>query len=181
MHDKEVFVPVKDYEGLYEVSNFGRLKTLKRQGTDERFISGYVDRTGYLRVSLTKNSVSKSFAVHRLVCAAFINNPFNKRTVNHKDGNKLNNHIDNLEWMTHSENHKHSYDFLGRQTHMKGKSGALHHNAKKVKKTCLRTGKEEVFNTLKEASLSGDFCMGHISACCNNKRKTHKGYTWEFI
>jgi len=156
------------------------LKTLARQGTNEKLIQGSVDRTGYLRFNLCKEGATKSVAAHRLVALAFIPNPENKRTVNHKNGNKTDNNVENLEWMTHSENHKHAYDELGRECYMKGRNGKLHHNAKAVKRVCKNTGTVLVYDTLTEAAASGNFCAGHISACCSGTRTSHKGYTWEF-
>ena len=176
----EIFLPIKGYEGLYEVSNFGRVRTIKRQGTDTRILKGSIDHTGYHRISLAKDGVHKSHGVHRLVCSTFIDNPENKQTVNHKDGNKLNNHVDNLEWMTYSENHTHAYRELHRPSHMVGKTGVLHPGAKQVKKTCINTGITTYFTTLREAAKSGDFNEGHISACCHNNRKSHKGFYWSF-
>ena len=174
------FYPIENYEGLYVINRLGVVKTLKRQGTDERILVGSVDRTGYRRVALMRNGVSKSYAVHRLVCVMFLPNPEKKRTVNHKDGNKLNNCLDNLEWATHSENHKHAYKELGRTSHMAGKAGVLHHNAKQVTRIDKVTGEISYFCTVKEAALSGNFCMGHISACCNNTRNSHRGFLWQF-
>ena len=180
---QEIFRSVPGYEGLYSISDMGTLKTHKRQGTDERVIIGYKDRTGYLRATLMKNGEGKSFAVHRLVCMAFLDNPENKRTVNHKNGNKTDNRLENLEWMTHSENHLHSYEQLARKSSMSGKSGALHHNAKSVTKICKTTGSITMYPTLREAARSSSttsFCEGHISACCNGTRNSHKGFYWKF-
>lgn len=176
----EIFKPVPSYEGLYEVSNYGRIRTIKRQGTDSRIRSTTLDRTGYLRVALLKHGISKSYAVHRLVCMAFLDNPESKRTVNHIDGNKQNNILSNLEWMTHSENHKHSYDNLGRKTHMEGKYGVLHHNAKKVYATNKLTGVCICFTSLTEAATATGCNIPHISSCCTGARKSHGGYFWTF-
>ena len=175
----EIFKEITGYEN-YLISNTGLVKTKSRQGTNERLLKGSVDHTGYLRVNLINDKGSRSFAVHRLVCLMFIPNPENKRTVNHIDGNKLNNCLSNLEWMTHSENHRHAYDVLNRTTHMKGKSGSLHPNGKKVMQICKTTGSVVIFDTLRLAAQSGNFQEGHISACCHNRRKSHGGYYWKF-
>lgn len=101
----EVWKDIKGYEGLYQVSNLGRVKSVKRNLTLKP-----CNRNRYLIVLLSKNGIKKAINVHRLVAQAFIPNPDDKRTVNHIDGNKQNNCVDNLEWCSQSENVKHAYD-----------------------------------------------------------------------
>lgn len=108
---------IKGYEGLYEISNTGVVKALKKRvdsgkchRTWKSHIKRYgVDNNGYLRVSLSKEGINKTYKVHRLVATAFIPNPLQLPCVNHIDGNKTNNHVSNLEWCTHSENLKHAF------------------------------------------------------------------------
>lgn len=104
---EEEWRPVKGYEGLYEVSNMGRVKSLHapqgiilKQGTYSN---------GYMGANLSKDGTTNMKLVHRLVAIAFIQNPNNYEEVNHKDGNKKNNTVDNLEWCTRSYNLKHAY------------------------------------------------------------------------
>lgn len=101
------------YEGYYEISNFGRVKTNHKKTNALKGINKikkqYIHPNGHLIVGLNINNIRISVKVHRLVAIAFIPNPLNKRVVNHKDGNKQNNHTDNLEWATHSENLFHAY------------------------------------------------------------------------
>ena len=100
----EIWKPIKGYEGLYEVSNLGRVKNIK----SNRILKLYKDkRKGkeYLRVCLYKNKKSKKYYVHRLVAEAFLPNPYKLPQVNHKDENKTNNNVDNLEWCTNEYNH----------------------------------------------------------------------------
>ena len=110
----EQWKSIEGYEGLYEVSNLGRVKALARTHRHghrhpERIMSQSVSR-GYPKVELSAADGSRrSIPVHRLVCAAFYDNPEDKRCVNHIDGDKANNHVSNLEWATHSENEKHAY------------------------------------------------------------------------
>lgn len=99
----EVWKDIKGYESLYQVSNTGKIKSL-RFGR-ERILKP-IKRQGYLRVDL----ISKWFSVHRLVALHFIPNPENKPEVNHKDGDKKNNCVDNLEWNTAQENMRHAHD-----------------------------------------------------------------------
>lgn len=104
---KEEWKPIKGYEGLYEVSNMGRVKSLHTsQGI---ILKQYTDYYKYMKVTLNKNGTHKTKLVHRLVAITFIRNPNNYEVVNHKDGNKKNNTVDNLEWCTRSYNTKHAY------------------------------------------------------------------------
>jgi hypothetical protein len=112
----EIWKDIVGYEGLYQVSNMGRVKSLDRwvkakgntkKLNKEKIMS--VCSKNYNRIILTKDKKEKCHKVCRLVAAAFIPNPFNKATVNHIDGNKLNDCVDNLEWATHSENLKHAF------------------------------------------------------------------------
>src|SRR3990167_2906059 len=127
---KETWKDILGYEGLYQVSNLGRVKSLSKLKingqfthiTKEKILININNKTGYLQVNLTRNT-QKVFSVHRLVAQAFIPNPENKPQTNHKDGNKKNNHIDNLEWATVSENGIHSYRVLGNVAWQKGGRG----------------------------------------------------------
>ena len=118
MIQDEVWKDVEGYEGLYQVSTCGNVKSLpkvRRNGTGtyiqkERLLKPSNTSTGYKKVELCKDGKRKGFKVHRLVAIAFIPNPDNKPEVNHIDGNKINNNIDNLEWVTSSENSIHAYE-----------------------------------------------------------------------
>jgi|694.fasta_scaffold133323_7 hypothetical protein len=100
---------VAECNGRYYVSNYGRVKSFMY--FREKFLNGGIVGRGYRKVILVdKLNKPKQFYVHRLVALAFIPNPENKSSVNHKDGNKLNNNVDNLEWMTQQENVQHAWD-----------------------------------------------------------------------
>lgn len=113
---KEIWKDVKGYEGIYVVSNFGRVKSLARtcntkgnsiKRVPERILKHKIDN-GYHRVSISKDSKRIMFSVHRLVALSFLSNENNKSEVNHKDGIKSNNTVDNLEWVTPKENQQHA-------------------------------------------------------------------------
>lgn len=114
---EEIWKDIEDYEGLYQVSNFGRIKSLKRtvmrrnnrQYTEkEKILNQYNNKKGYKYVCLCKEGKAKSIKTHRLVAETFIPNIFNKEQVNHIDYDKANNIVTNLEWVTNKENYEHA-------------------------------------------------------------------------
>lgn len=128
----ETFLPVPGYEGLYEISNKGRLWSVRRRIDSGkchrefggRFLPLRPNHNGYMRVILCVKGSSRNVAIHRLVAEAFIPNPDNLPFVNHRDGNKQNNCVDNLEWCTASQNMKHAFA-MGLKT-AKGSNNSAH-------------------------------------------------------
>ena len=115
---EEEWRPIEGYDGAYEVSNYGNIRSLDRYISgafdSKRFIKGVEIKScltgnGYLGFNLVKDGKSKTSKVHRVVANAFIENEHNKPEVNHKDGNKHNNNVSNLEWVTVGENQSHAY------------------------------------------------------------------------
>jgi hypothetical protein len=102
LNTEEYALPVVGFEDFYEISSKGRISNYRK------ILNPFVNNSGYLVIDLKVNGIRYKKLMHRLVAEAFLNNPFNKKEVNHKDGNKLNNSIDNLEWVTSSENKKHA-------------------------------------------------------------------------
>ena len=181
--------PIEGYEGLYEVSNLGNIKSLNYNKTGEkRILKPCKTRIGYLQVHLYKNSKIYTKLVHRLVAETFIPNPENKPQVNHIDGNKQNNAISNLEWCTPKENQQHAWNtelhkpLKGEKNPMYGKhhteetrkklskanKGEKHPQAKKV--ICITTG--ETFNCILEAEEKYNVNQSSISKCCKGKLKS---------
>lgn len=120
--DVEHWMPVVGYEDRYEVSNLGRIRSLERYSTHrngrrnflkQRFLNPWVRRDGYLGVDLYENGKSKSFLAHRLILIAFIGMRVGKKECNHINGLKTDNRLENLEWVTRSENNLHSCRVLG--------------------------------------------------------------------
>ncbi|MEK4132027.1 NUMOD4 domain-containing protein [Solibacillus sp. FSL W8-0474] len=154
MLNNEVWKDVAGYENLYMVSDTGRVFS-KKSGV---VLKTPLDRYGYQKVSLYSNKKYKYTTVHRLVAKAFIPNPDNKETVNHKDGNKTNNHVSNLEWATSGENTRHAHkngliDYTG-DSRRKGVRIKHELQKKKIEVTDLKTGVSEVFNSMKGAADS---------------------------
>lgn len=118
---EEKWKEIPNFEGLYEASNLGRIRSIehiRKNGTNEykqksKILKFNKNPNGYLQVRLSKNGIAKTYRVNRLIAMAFIPNYENKPTINHKDGNKLNNQINNLEWATHKEQTKHLHEVLG--------------------------------------------------------------------
>ena len=123
---EEVWKDVKGFEGLYQVSNLGNVKRLISERVfAERLIGRSIDRYGYVKRVLSKNGKNNHFTEHRLVAIAFIDNPENKATVNHINGIKTDNRVENLEWNTNNENHQHAIN-----TGLKDQKGIKHHKCK---------------------------------------------------
>ncbi len=114
---QEIYKDIPEYEGRYQVSNFGRIKSLAKtinttlniQYLPEKIMKCSVTKDGYIEAHLRKNNKPKIFKVHRLVGIAFIPNPNNKPYINHINGKKADNYVENLEWCTAHENVKHAY------------------------------------------------------------------------
>ena len=143
MENKEIWKSIPGYEGIYEVSSYGNVKSLDRKITNSigttRLYKGKIlkknnDRYGYPVCKLWKNSKGKNHTIHRLVAITFIENDDDKLLVNHIDGNKTNNHISNLEWCTNSENDLHAYRLGLRSTRKGEKSNFAKLTTKKVEK-----------------------------------------------
>lgn len=134
----EVWKPIQGFEGFYEISNLGKVKSLERlvhksNGRHAIFKPNLLKPTigaGYLRVVLSREGFKRTLSIHRLIAMAFIPNPGNKPEVNHKNGVKTDNRIENLEWCTISENISHAFKLGLLKPIMKGKAGELHPTSK---------------------------------------------------
>lgn len=166
----EVWKDVEGYEGHYLVSNYGRIKSFYKN-KNGRFIKPLVMNAGkgYEQVGLYKNGRQKKILLHRLIAEAFIANPDKLPFVNHIDENKTNNHVENLEWCTRSQNNNH-----GTRNQRIANSQSIPVSAK-----CLRTGKELHFKSIAEASRQG-FNASSIWKVCNGKMNKHHEYVWKY-
>lgn len=186
---KEIWKDIEGYEGHYQVSNKGVVKSLDREiphskggvaSIKGRILKPHANKCGGLRVKLWCEGRVKSHQIHRLVAAAYIANPENKPEVNHKDGDRSNNKVVNLEWVTASENIQHSYDELGRRPPWLGKKGCMHHRSKAVIQLDKNGNKISEYGSQLEAERKTGIWAKNISKVLNGKLNTAGGYVWKF-
>lgn len=183
--------PVVGYEGLYEVSDEGEVFSIFSLRKLKPNIRCKNSNASYYCVHLSKDKKAKIKNVHRLVAEAFIENPLNKSRVNHIDGNKLNNSLSNLEWVTPSENCIHSAYVLGNKNKI-NKEGLKLGSLACIKTNLNITNGEKTFNTYKEIInfliskghkievKNEKNIKSHVRDCCNKKQKSAYGYKWEY-
>ena len=166
----EIWKDIKGYEGIYKISSFGKIKSLPRNGTikKEKIIKQVKDKDGYLKVILNKYSSYKTVSVHRLVALNFIPNLLNLPQINHKDENKQNNQIDNLEWCSN----KYNSNFGTRNERMRKSLG------KEVFQYTLKGKFIKRYNSIREASKINAMNPSSISCCCAGIYKTSHGFIW---
>lgn len=178
MDNSEVWLDIKGYEGHYQVSSSGRVKSLSRVvecrkgvfvNKKERILSDWNCGKGYRKVKLSKDSAEKSIRVHRLVAETFLSNPEAKSEVNHVNGIKDDNRIENLEWCTSSENTKHA---LNNKLKISQK-GSEHGMSKLTEQDVLEIRKIGRSKTLKEVSEIYKVDMSLISSVLLNKIWKH--------
>lgn len=168
---EEIFKDIEGYEE-YQISNFGRVKSLNYNRTGkEKILKSYSNTDGYLQVDLYKQGKRKGFKIHRLVADTFLDNPNNYEEVNHIDEDKTNNHVTNLEWCTHFYN----MNYGTRTDRAKDKQKIA--QCKKV--LCITTN--TIYNSIKEASQILNISSSNICYCCNGKRKTCGGLKWKYV
>lgn len=175
----EFWLPIRGYESLYEVSNWGRIKSLEkvilysngRRYLYEEKILKLNPSNGYKTISLVKDKAKLTHMVHRLVAIAFKENPLNKPFVNHEDGDRSNNYYLNLNWSTNSENQLHSYNILGNKSVMGENNGAS-----KLKKNDVLTIRELHLTGISQSQLGRLF-----SVCQESIRKIIYKETWAHV
>ena len=165
---EEIWCPIKGYEGLYEVSDKGRVKSVGYG--KERIMKLSRDKDGYLIVGLCKNGEQKKCKVHRIVAQTFTPNPDNLPEVNHKDENKENNSVQNLEWC----DRKYNYNYGTR----------IQRISEKHSKPVLQFTKDGEFvkewKSARDVKITLNYSQGNISSCCTGKLKSAYNFIWKF-
>ena len=204
--EEEIWKYIKNYEGLYMVSNLGRVKRIYKNGK-ENILKPYEDNNGYLNVFLSKNGERKKYKIHRLVGFAFVEGWFEGAFIDHIDTNKRKNIWTNLRWVTSKENSNNELTKKKMSESQKGKklSEETKKKMSKAKKGKTKKGKtkkghhmneetkrklskqvycielDRVFNSINEASEILNISRVCISYVCNGKQKTAGGYHFKFI
>lgn len=182
----ELWKNIEGYEGKYQISNNGNVKSLiDNKGNKRELIrKPRIAKNGYYYVNLFIGSKAKSKKIHRLVAEHFIDNPDNKPCVNHIDGNKLNNNVDNLEWCTFSENSKHAVEHglmimpKGVKNYMFKRHGAQNPNSVPVLQCDLQGNVIKEWENIKIAGEQTKILSTSIAKCCRGERRTAGGYIW---
>lgn len=201
--ETEVWKDIEGYEGLYQVSNMGNVKSLERTITCQdgskrtyksKLLKPQPNNMGYLRVGLSKNNNWIQFFVHRLVASTFLKNNNNLPCVNHKDENPLNNHVENLEYCNHTYNMNYGTIIERKRKSMKGKMsgennpfyGKQHtqESKKKMGTPIIQYSKDNVFikefESITQASIELNISKNSICNCLKGKSKYCRGYIWRY-
>ena len=189
--DTETWKDIRGYEGYYQVSNKGRIRSLNRTIVDSRgikfnkkgkLLSTHKGENGYVYVSLKKNNKTRTFTVHRLVAIYFVPNLLNLPIVNHKDEDKENNKAENLEWCTYEYNNSYGTK-IARGMENRDNSYIAARNKKVLSKKVFQYDFDDnlikIWASTRECQRNG-FSQSCVAACCRGEYKQHKGYKWSY-
>jgi len=180
MVDVEVWSDVVGYEGRYQVSNFGRVMSLKRYKTGGGILRQSLSNAGYLKVGLYKESTHKNHNVHRLVALAFIPKD-GCEFVNHIDGNKVNNKVENLEWCSRSDNQKHAFRMgLQKVNLIAAREAAWKKTRKSILQYTIGHDFIKEYVSVSEAAKETGIKRTAISQCLIGNSSQSGGFLWEY-
>ena len=165
--------PIRNFEGYY-INRNGEVKSTNTfKGTKEIILKGSISNKGYKIVNLMNCGKVYSRTIHKLLAQAFIPNPNNLPCINHKDGNKLNNSLDNLEWCDYGYNESEAYRLKLKRPRLK---------PRKIKQLDKHSGELiRIWNSSYSPYYELGYSASNINMCCNGKRKTANGYIWRFV
>ena len=178
----EIWKDINGYEGLYQISNFGNVKSLSNNFSRKEKILKPKQRKGYLYVSLCKNGKRKYYLVHRLVAEHFIPNPDNKPYIDHINGYKSDNRVCNLRWCTQKENMNNplTIDKICKNAHLKNKFSAEHPLSKPILQFSKDGELIKKWNSITDIKRELRINIGNICQCCKGKRNIAGGYIWRY-
>lgn len=170
----ELWKPIKEFEGIYEVSNLGNVRNVSNGLHNYRILKQHHDKDGYLRVGLSLNNKKYTKYVHRLVAESFIKNQYNKPFVNHKDEVKDNNNVSNLEWVTCIENNNYG------TRNQRLSESKRNTNCKAINQFDLDGRLIKKWVSLNEIGRQEGYDITHIMRVCKGVKKTGYGYKWQY-